>query len=91
MKPRNPAIAAALEAIANGAQEVRVPAGWDRTKFTQSLRHALRKTTGKCYRLVNAQTDTPSILIMEGVREMPFTDSSRIKRGADKARMEAGG
>jgi hypothetical protein len=68
MNPRNPAIAAALEAIANGAQEVQIPAGWDRTKFTQSLRHALRKTTGKCYRLVNAQTDTPSILVMEGVK-----------------------
>jgi hypothetical protein len=68
MKPRNPAIAAALEAIANGAQEVQVPEGRDRTKFTQSLRHALLKTTKKHYRLVNAQTDTPSILVMEGVK-----------------------
>jgi hypothetical protein len=68
MKPRNPAIAAALEAIANGAQEVQIPEGWDRTKFTQSLRHALRTRIGKCYRLVNAQTDTPAILVMEGVK-----------------------
>jgi hypothetical protein len=63
-----PEIAAALVAIKNGAQEVQIPAGWDRTKFTQSLRHALLKTTGKCYRLVNAQKKQPAILVMEGVK-----------------------
>jgi hypothetical protein len=68
MNPRNPAIHAALEAIAHGAQEVQIPHNENVKSFTSQLRAWLLKTTGKHYRLVNAQTDTPAILVREGVK-----------------------